>query len=192
MPRLAAIIVAAGVLSGAPVAAQTAPPGPWIIDLRGATTSLPTAASFFPGLPADTLVPARGFGFDVGAHVYLLTLGPSRVGVGANYVRTRGTAQGVASTLQTLAPQVSFNFGTNRGWSYLGAGIGRASLRMTVNRGSGDLTSESGGTSAINVGGGARWFLARHLAVGFDVRFHRLARPQKTTLAGFSVGLSVR
>jgi hypothetical protein len=181
------------VLAPARVAAQGQDPvAGYVLDLRGATSGLPTDTAFFPGIPLETIVPARGFGFDVGAHVYLFRLGPSRVGIGANYVRVRGTAPGVVASASILAPQLSFNFGTASGWSYLSAGFGSARTSTRFEDTAGTVTAESGGLDATNYGGGARWFLARRLAVGFDARFHRIAGPPKASLFTASVGFSVR
>jgi hypothetical protein len=189
--RLVVLVLA---LAPVRVAAQGQDPvGGYVLDLRGATSGLPTDTAFFPGIPLETIVPARGFGFDVGAHVYLFRLGPSRVGVGGNYVRVRGTVPGVVANVSALAPQVSFNFGTANGWSYLSAGLGRAWVTTHFDDEDADaVTGDSGGLSATNYGGGARWFLARRLAVGFDARFHRIAGPPKASLFSASVGVSVR
>jgi hypothetical protein len=168
------------------------PPGPWAIDVRGATATLPADAAFFPPISVDTLVPSRGFGFDVGAHVYLLTLGPARLGVGANYLRVRGTRPAIATTLSTLAPQLSFNFGTTDGWSYLSAGVGRAWVKTEAAQVMGTATRDSGALTALNYGGGARWFLSDHIAVGFDVRFERLLGTPGASLLALAVGFSVR
>jgi hypothetical protein len=187
------LVVLVLVLTPAAAAAQGQDPvSGYVLDLRGATSGLPTETAFFPGIPLETVVPARGFGFDVGAHLYIFRLGASRVGLGANYVRVRGTAPGVVASMSTLAPQVSFNFGTANGWSYLSAGFGRASVTTRFDDESGDVTAESGTLDATNYGGGARWFLARRLAVGFDARFHRIIGPPKASLFTASVGFSVR
>jgi hypothetical protein len=187
------LLAALLVFASAPAAAQTAaPPGPWVIDLRGTTSGLPKDTAFFPGIPAETIVPARGFGFDVGAHVYVLTFGPSRLGVGANYMRARGTTEGIAANLSTLAPQVSVNFGTSAGWSYLSAGYGRAWVRTTVERDAGTATAAPEPFGAVNFGGGARWFLSAHVGVGFDLRFHQLSGPPRTTLMAAAIGFSIR
>lgn len=231
MPPRAAIVLIfiAGVLLSAPVSAQTPPdpPGPYVIDVRGATSGLPDT-DFFPTVPQGTAVPSRGFGFDVGGHVYALTVGSARVGLGANIVRMRGTAStvprapvagsqtgataapvfpDVVSVFTTVAPQVSFNFGTVDGWSYLSAGVGRGSIetQSTAPAGADQVptvaTRSSGGVMSINYGGGARWFLKRHVAFGFDVRFHRLSAGGNGTagpptpgarLVTATIGLSVR
>jgi hypothetical protein len=187
------LVVLVLVLLPARVVAQGQDPvGGYVLDLRGATSGLPTDTAFFPGIPLETIVPARGFGFDLGAHVYLFRLGPSRVGVGANYVRVRGTAPGVVATAGILAPQVSVNFGTANGWSYLSAGYGSVRVTTRFDDEEGAVTAESGGLDATNYGGGARWFLTRRIAVGFDARFHRISGPPKTSLFTASVGFSLR
>ena len=186
--------------------AQSSSPGPYIIDLRGAMSGAPGGASFYPPVPADTLAPQRAFGFGAGAHVYPFRLGIARVGFGIDLMRTRGSTTSAVSnidatmTVSTLAPQVSFNFGTRDGWSYLSGGYGTTQTSAKVE------TPAAGSTTAatltrdrrtrtINIGGGARWFLREHVAVGFDVRFHRLGAtlglPSKQ-IVGLSVGLSFR
>lgn len=97
----------------------------------------------------------------------------------------RGTAEDVRVTMQIVAPQLSFNFGTANGWSYLGAGAGPARVK-------GDLTFT---TTALNAGGGARWFMNDHAAIGFDIRVYRLSASgsfARTTLVAASVGLSLK
>lgn len=206
-PRAAgSILIIAGVLCGAPASAQepvSEPPGPYVIDVRGVVSGLPKSEGFPPTVPTDTVLPSRGFGFDVGAHVYLFSFGCSRVGVGANVVRVRGRAvSGVATlpsvegTFTALAPQVSFNFGTEEGWSYLSAGYGTGQVEMTADPSTSPArTRDSGRLGSINYGGGARWFLVARVAFGFDVRFHRLSAGSATpgaTLVAASVGLSLR
>ena len=187
--RLAAWLGLAGVLLGPRVEAQgltPGKPGPYVIDVRGVTIGIPASPGLYPDLGDQYVVPARGFGFDVGAHVYLFSLGPARLGIGANYIEVRGTATDADATLETIAPQLSFNFGTSDGWSYLSVGAGTARVNAVA----------SASSSAINAGGGARWFLKRHLAVGFDVRFHMIAADGdtmgKSTQVSASVGLSVK
>jgi hypothetical protein len=108
----------------------------------------------------------------------------------------------VATTMTAIAPQVSFNFGTREGWSYLSGGYGAAELRTAASGtplgpppGKVTLVRDEGRAAAINYGGGARWFIRGHMAIGFDLRFHRVAaigtRPA-TKLTVVSVGLSVR
>jgi hypothetical protein len=108
----------------------------------------------------------------------------------------------VVTTMTAIAPQISFNFGTTQGWSYLSGGYGSGTVRTAASGtllgplpATATLVRDEGRAAAVNYGGGARWFIRDHLAVGFDLRFHRLsavgARPStKFTVA--SVGLSVR
>jgi hypothetical protein len=187
--RLAAWLGLAGVLLVTQVEAQgltPGKPGPFVIDVRGVTSGIPASPGLYPDLGDQFVVPARGFGFDVGAHIYLFSLGPARLGIGANYIEVRGTATDADATLETIAPQLSFNFGTSDGWSYLSVGAGTARVKAVA----------SASSSAINAGGGARWFLKRHLAVGFDVRFHKIAADGDTmgqsTQVSASIGFSLK
>jgi hypothetical protein len=43
--------------------------------------------------------------------------------------------------------------------------------------------------SGFNLGGGARWFVSDHFAVGFDIRWHHLSG---TALFSAGAGVSVR
>lgn len=189
--RLAGALVLLLVAAEQAAAQAPEPPGPWTIDVRGATTGLPSDTAFFPSITTDTLVPSRGFGLDVGAHVYALTLGPSRLGVGLSYMRMRGTTEAATTTVSTVVPQLSFNFGTRQGWSYLSAGLGRAWVNTTTEQLTGTAARESDGLNSVNFGGGARWFLTRHIGVGFDLRWHRISGPPRTTLMSAGAGFSV-
>jgi hypothetical protein len=205
--------------AAAPVMAQSVapgPPGPYAFDARGITIGMPSAPAFYPALPAATLVPGRGFGADVGGHLYVLRLGPAELGVGANIVWARGTASTPPSaagpstaapppdaraTLVIVAPQISLNFGTADGWSYLSGGAGAARLETAT---SGPLESTSrktGAVAAFNVGGGARWFMTPRVAVGFDLRLHWISGGRSrngdpatpsSTVGSASAGLSFR
>jgi hypothetical protein len=188
--RLAVWLGLAGILLGARLGAQSLTPGPpgprFVIDVRGATSGIPTGIGLYPTLPDGGMVPTRGFGYDVGAHVYLFNLGAARVGLGVNAIGLRGTAPDATTTMNVVAPQLSFNFGSSDGWSYLSLGAGTARVKA----------EETGSSSAINAGGGARWFIKRHLAVGFDLRVHKIAADGDTmgasTILSASVGFSLK
>ena len=187
--RLAVWLGLAGVLLGSQAGAQSltpGPPGPFVIDLRGSTSGIPTSIGLYPTIPEGGSVPARGFGYDVGGHVYLFNLGPARLGLGVNVIGVRGTAPDATATMNILAPQLSFNFGSADGWSYLSAGAGTAHVKA----------GETASSSAINAGGGARWFIRRHIAVGFDLRWHKIAADGEimnaSTMFAASVGFSVK
>ncbi len=195
-----------GLCSGAPAAAQIAapgPPGPFVVDVRGAVAAMPQDAAVFPAVPIGTSMPSLGTGIEIAAHVYPIRLGPMRLGIGASALRIRGaaspatpdsgststssTASAVATgpdvdaTFTTLAPQLSLNFGSAQGWSYVSAGVGRAHLKTGTSAFGGGQSGvaatlaqslDSGTRTSINVGGGARWFTKAHLAFSFDVRLH--------------------
>jgi len=226
----AGLSIAALFFSTAAFAQSSSSPGPYVIDLHGVMSGLPSGSAFHPVLPVNTLVPKRGFGLGAGAHVYLVKLGPARLGVGVEIARARGTAMTPAATTSTITtattsssatatpalsaaspidaattitlvtPQVSFNFGARDGWSYLSGGYGSAQIHGAA---SGQLTApatatlvrDEGRAAAVNYGGGARWFIREHVAVGFDLRFHRIAAvgtQPGTRVFALSVGLSVR
>jgi len=205
---VAALIAAAALMAAAPAAGQTrARPDSWVLDIRGVTSAVPTDATFYPTL-TSTIVPSRGFGADVGGHVYLFNLGPARVGLGATVMTVRATVSAPASTqeesvepgqrvtltLRAVAPQISFNFGSRDGWSYLSAGLGLGSVNSrTENALPGE--QESGRLRVVNYGGGARWFFTPRLAFGIDLRAYQLAAGAGTPrVNAFAVGagLSVR
>ena len=199
------------VMATAQTAAQTTtPPGPWVFDVRGVTSPVPTDAGFYSTLAA-TSVPSRGFGADFGAHIYLWTLKLARIGFGGNFVIVRSAVvapvavpedetaeapptQRVTLNMRMLAPQISANFGTRDGWSYLSAGVGIASVATEV----ADVMPgrhESGRLRSVNFGGGARWFITPRLAFGFDLRAHRFAAGSgtpKTGVFAVAAGLSIR
>jgi len=195
-----------GLCSGAPAAAQIAapgPPGPFVVDVRGAITAIPRDAAIFPAVPTGTETPSLGSGVVIGAHVYPLRLGPMRLGIGASAIRVRATASPAApdsasasrssstslvattpdvdATFTTFAPELSLNFGSSQGWSYISAGAGRAKLTTGTSAFGGGQSGvaatdaqllDGGSRSSFNVGGGARWFTTAHVAFSFDVRLH--------------------
>ena len=191
MKRILALVALGALAPALPASAQIATrPGPWAVDLRGATSPVPQDAVFYPALDGSALIPQRGFGVDAGAHVYLFNLGPARLGVGASVIYLRSTTsapepvsapeseipppegQDVRFSQRTVSPQVSFNFGSRNGWSYVSAGMGTVRV-VTSTSGSLSGERESTGIRNVNVGGGARWFLKSHVAFTFDVRLHR-------------------
>lgn len=194
----AVILLAAAFGPGA--AAQTfpaGPPGPYVVDLRGVTAGLPTGADWYREGHAGLIVPSRGFGLAAGVHIYPAAAGPSRIGLGLDGFALRGSARSedgrpVRAVAAAMAPQMSLNFGTSAGWSYLSGGLGALLIRTEVGPG-----GRAGGEwrRAVNIGGGARWFVSPRVAVGFDVRFHRAGssdRAPGARLLAAAVGLSLR
>jgi hypothetical protein len=178
-------------------------PGPYVFDVRGTTVGVPQTADFYPAISGETVIPARGFGLQVGGHIYPLSVGKWRIGFGVDLFLARATAttptvtspdtEDLPGTVETfpdvevtqriVSPQVSLNFGTSRGWSYLTTGVG--SGRVTATAGSARLTTSK---TAVSVGAGARWFVTDHVGVGFDLRAQWMgSRALFAASAGFSL-----
>ena len=172
--------------ASAAVAQLAEPPGPFVLDLRAGFSSVGRSEdlSLPRGLQANEL-PKRVRGVDLGAHVYPLR-GRVTLGVGASLLLMGGTQtpgtpeEGAVDAPLTsgefavrgVVPQLSLNFGSSRGWSYIGGGLGLSQIK--AGRAESDLTY-SPNLLTINVGGGARWFVSEHVAFTFDGRFYRLA-----------------
>jgi hypothetical protein len=167
--------------------AQEPPPriGPFAVDIRGTSPSFPNDALLAQsrGLSVDEL-PRRGFGLDGGAHLYLFKWRAITVGIGAQATMARATspsvtrdgvetARAVTSWFTSFTPQLSFNFGTGDGWSYISGGVGKA-VWSTVPNVQSPLPGDEERLNTVNYGGGARWFAKSHLAFTFDVRFHQI------------------
>ncbi len=205
------LLLLALLVCAAPALAQPRDPiGPFVVDLRGVSGGLPSAEGWTPIVPSGTVVPSRGLGVEAGAHVYFGFGRAVTLGVGASYSVAEGkstpeaeTSPVVTTRATTLAPQVSFNFGHRLGWSYLSIGYGRAAV-TSESQPIGTLPAareESGWGSAINFGGGARWFITDHFGVGFDARWHRLSAREatattlpapRTTFFNLAAGISIR
>ena len=194
-PAGAAVVALASILSAAPASAQGAPqpPGPYVVDLRLATSGVPAIAAPVP-LPAGIVFPTRGSGFEAGVHVYAGRFGSARLGWGATLLNVRARDVSAEVDLRSLAPQLSFNFGTREGWSYLSAGAGLTEV-IAKTLGEASVRREPGRVLTIDAGAGARWFLTGRVGVGFDFRFRRLSSADAMPSAmvfGASVGISVR
>lgn len=161
------------------------------VDLRGVPAGFgrdPVTAADL-GVVPDAL-PARGFGGVVGAHLYVLRGKSMAIGVGGEAMFARGRAQAkdvttgepvgapVEQRLSSISPQLSLNFGHREGWSYLSAGMGPLSFETF--QGTAAPAERPPSKATINMGGGARWFFASHVAFAFDVRFY-LTRPEERT-----------
>jgi hypothetical protein len=164
------------------------PPGPFVFDARGVASGIPNSEAFVPPGATMATIPTRGFGGSLGGHAYAFRLGPGRFGVGVDLTFARGTSADVETTFSTIDPQISFNFGTSDGWSYLSAGIGAARVKV-------EPVGLSESVQVFNWGGGARWFLNQHFGIGFDIRVRHLSAgdvvPKGISVAG-AVGLSLK
>jgi hypothetical protein len=200
-------------LASVPADAQDDPKpiGRVVLDLRG---TLPRFAvdQLIAGSRALAVneLPGRGLGLDVGAHLYLFKWKAVTFGVGGQLTLARAHSSAIATqTLLTraiterftsIAPQLSLNFGTGGGWSYLSGGIGTATWSI-VPDGQNPTAPDEERLRTINYGGGARWFSKAHLAFTFDVRFHLIlpGGPQlflpgspRTTMLIIGGGISVK
>jgi hypothetical protein len=174
-----------------PVGAGTAsaqlkePIGPYVADARITFARFkedPGIASAI-GVASNNL-PTRGLGFVFGAHWYPLRGSSVALGIGGEFIAAQdtrtlepsgaGQPEGptVETTLRSLSPQISLNFGKKDGWSYISGGMG--SSTFTVLRIDAPI-AEGSRARTINYGGGARWFTNKRLAVSVDLRFYSVA-----------------
>jgi hypothetical protein len=186
--------------------------GPFVIDIRGTIPRFPTDATVAEsrGLNVNDL-PGTGIGVAIGAHLYLLKWRAITLGIGGEFMTSRAHssesvvngqvyARAVTERLTSLAPQLSFNFGSAKGWSYLSGGIARSTWSI-VPDGLEPTPGDEEKLKTINYGGGARWFAKKHLAFTFDVRFYAVnpGTPQlgfpgtpRTTLFVGAAGVAIR
>jgi hypothetical protein len=223
MPRLHARIIALGLLALAtPVIAQEQEPpvppltrqriAPFVADVRVMIPRFkqdPLVATALGIAAAD--LPVRGLGLLGGAHVYPIRKGSFAVGVGAEMLRGRasktveaagdGAPEGpaVKSRWSHFSPQVSLNFGSRDGWSYLT--VGRGKSKVTSELEDDPQPERETGATTLNYGGGARWFARKHLAFNLDLRFYSIDAQEaaagspgtsKGRMLVFSGGVSIR
>jgi len=163
------------------------PIGPFALDVRGTRASFPSSQQLADsrGLLVAEL-PGSGFGVDLGAHFYLLKWKAVTFGLGGQLTlaRSHGSEQtqdgivivrAVTERYTAATPQISFNFGSGSGWSYLSGGLGPA-VWSIVPDGSEPQTPDEERLIEYNYGFGARWFAKPHVAFTFDVRVHAIGR----------------
>jgi hypothetical protein len=196
------------------VAAQEPPPriGPFVLDVQGTVPNFPDdpqlAAS--RGLQQAEL-PGVGLGVHAGAHFYLFKWKAMTVGLGGSVAAARAhssekvsegavVAQAVTEKFAHAAPELSFNFGNGNGWSYISGGIGLSTWSV-VPDGSVPSAADDERLRTLNYGGGARWFIRKHLAFSFDARFYQIdpgtptvfgAGGPRTTLFIAGAGISLK
>ncbi len=155
-------------------------------------------------------LPERGLGLVFGAHLYPLRKGVVTLGLGAELMASKRSSTIEATTTPTTAstvntrfsafsPQISLNFGSKQGWSYISGGVGFGAF--TTELASKPVPDAEGRVKVINYGGGARWFVNDHVAVSLDLRFYavnaqdaslgRPAYPRMTILA-ISAGIGLK
>lgn len=181
-----------------PASAQEPEPGPlppepkppFVLDARfgwpGISRDRTVAAAL--RVPPEEL-PGRGPAVIVGAQFYLPRRSAVSLGVGGEMLWFRAvntvepaTETGPAGpTLRNrwshVSPQVSLNFGSGGGWSYLTGGLGWSKLTMELED---EPQGEGERIRTLNYGGGAKWFAKKHLAFTVDVRFYSISAQEAT------------
>jgi hypothetical protein len=212
-PAASLLVLAMTLTVGSRARAEDTPPriGPFVIDVRATVAKFKQQDAQLAdsrGLAVGEL-PGAGIGVDAAAHVYFLTWKAVTVGAGAQLTLARShtpppaTVDGPRSVTErfvAIAPQLSLNFGSGDGWSYLSGGVGPA-IWSIVPDGEASGPADQQRLKTVNYGGGARWFTKRRLAFTFDVRFYAIdpGTPQlgragspRTTMVIIGAGLSVK
>ena len=200
MHRLAlAVAASAVVLTGASAFAQDPPLPRVVADVHGIVPTFPNdsaqlAASRFVADQNRSLLvtelPGAGLGGRAGVTVYLFRWKRITLGVGGEALVARSSsspavsmvtnADGSTTTLLAVNErltsadgQVSFNFGTAHGWSYISGGVGRSHWSI-VPAGGAQTAPDTESLPTTNYGGGAHWSIKRHLGFSLDVRVYEI------------------
>jgi len=197
-----------------PALAQEPPPRiPWFtVDLHGTIPRFPTNDEQLAGsrgLSSLAELPGTGLGVQLGLHVYPLRWRAITFGIGGEVTANRSRqvppegSEGLRASEEkflSAGSQLSFNFGTGAGWSYISGGIGLSQWSL-VPEGQEPFPSDSERLKTVNYGGGARWFARPHLAFSFDVRFYAInpgtpafgfPGSPRTTLLVIGAGVSLK
>ena len=156
---------------------------PYVLDIRLLALKVPKAEGFSsPYSVAAAALPAMAPGGEVGLHVYPLRTRTWAIGLGAAGEVARGhasasknssgavTGADVTVHLLAITPQLSLNFGTLAGWSYLSLGVGASNFYLdTPTTPSSTLVPRR---KTVNYGGGGRWFFRDRMAFTLDLRFY--------------------
>ena len=190
--RIVVCLIAIVVLPGVAHAQQPRPLPVAVLDLRAFYSGLgqdPTTAAGLDVVPGA--LPNRGLGGVGGLHFYPVRRQKLSLGIGGEGVMMRGRAEQktdegtvigepINQRLMGLSGMVSLNFGHRDGWSYVSAGMGPLSFGSYV----GDTAPavRPPAQMTINLGAGARWFITRHVAFSFDLRFYQTQPEVETEL----------
>ena len=213
--RLASLVLLLCLAAAAPAAAQQPPPriGPFVVDLRASFPKFPNNPQLADSRGLNTTeLPGMGIGGALGVHLYLVKWRAITFGIGGEVMAGQShfkppTANGktgfgvpVTERFVTASPQLSFNFGTGTGWSYISAGLGRSQWSL-VPDGTASTFADTQRLRTLNYGGGARWFAKKHLAFNVDVRLYAIDPGQphldlpggpRTTLLVLNSGISIK
>jgi hypothetical protein len=207
------LLLLQALISGPARAQDAAPRLPLVaVDLHLSVPGFPQEPTLADsrGLLVDEL-PGHGLGRDVTLTVYPVRWRAVTFGLGGSLMTAHASFSPsspatspelvpVAERLRTIGSQLSFNFGTGNGWSYLSAGIGKSTWSV-VPKGAMEAAADQQSLKTLNYGGGARWFLTKHVAFSFDVRFYAInpGLPQgelpgspRTTLRVIGAGISLK
>jgi hypothetical protein len=216
-----ACATAAICMVGRPASAQEPPPPipHFVVDLHGVFPGFPVeqALADSRGLGPSGLseLPGRAFGGDIAVHVYPFRWRAITFGIGARAMGARATKEpdpipgstlvAVTEKFSYIGPELSFNFGTGSGWSYLSAGINASHWSVIPKLPDGTdappQPPDEERLKTITYGGGARWFARPHVAFSFDVRFYAinpsspygpLPVSPRTTLLVIGAGISIK
>ena len=184
--HVAGLVISMLLVSARVANAQEPPPriGPFVIDLHGTLPRFPNDDAALAASRGVSLaeLPGAGLGLQIGLHVYPLRWKAITFGIGGELAVSRATqapAEGVENVrpsveqFTSVAPQLSFNFGTGKGWSYISGGIGQSTWALTP-EGQEGFPPDSDRLRTVNYGAGARWFIRPHVAFSFDVRVYAI------------------
>ena len=177
--------------SNEPAPLPREPKPAFVFDARLGWPALDQDAGVATALRVSTDdLPGRGRTMIFGGHFYAARRNALSFGAGAEMLWHRASHTATVATTQSVdermlknrwslfSPQVSLNFGTRDGWSYLTGGLGWSKLTMERQ----DEPQDSGGSlRTLNYGGGARWFIKKHLAFNMDARFYSIGAQEAAT-----------
>ena len=155
----------------------------FVFDIHGTVPRFPSTQPLADSRNMQLAeLPGVGLGLQASVHLYPVRWRGITFGIGGEVTGSRSRSQPPATNANlrsaeekflSAAPQLSFNFGTGNGWSYLSGGIGLAQWSL-IPAGQNPFTSDTDRLKTINYGGGARWFAKTHVAFSFDVRFYAI------------------
>jgi hypothetical protein len=207
--------IAALIVAGVSAAEGQEPPPriPWyVLDFHATVPRFPSDQVLADSRDMTLAeLPGTGLGLQAGLHFYPLRLGPITFGIGGEVTgnRSRNTPpvnattelRGAEEKFLSASPQLSFNFGSGRGWSYISGGLGVSQWSLIPDGRDEPFPGDSERLKTLNYGGGARWFAKQHLAFSFDLRFYAispgtpyLGHPgsPRTRLVVIGAGISVK
>ncbi len=175
-------------------AQETPAPIPRVaVDLHGIVPVFPNDNAQLAGSRGLTVgeLPGAGLGGRVALHLYVFKWKAITVGVGGEVLAARSgstppdTTVGLTPVNERLTSadgQLSCNFGSAHGWSYLSGGVGRSQWSI-VPAGQPAAAADAETLPTVNYGGGAHWSIKRHLGFSLDVRLYEI-QPGSVTMAG--------